>query len=92
MRRKPLTPATETAARAREAFRDLAPGASVTIELPDGTFWRREAYRAVGAAAHALWGSGAYRLRGGAGGITVTRLAVPLDGREKRLVAAMVSP
>lgn len=76
-RAKRLTPATGIAGEVRPLFRALAPGGSLTVVLAEGPFWRRESYRAVNSAAHAIFGAGGYRMEAARGSATVrvTRLA-----------------
>jgi hypothetical protein len=78
-----LTPARAVAAEARGILGPLAPGASATVTLAEGAFWRRESYRAVSGAANGLWGRGTYRLTSAAGAVavTVTRLVLTGDDR-----------
>ena len=76
-------PATGCSREARERLPSLAAGESLTIDLHDDPYWRRECYRAVNAAAHKTFGAGWYRLDGRIepGKVIVTRLRVPIIGR-----------
>ena len=68
-------------AEAREAIRNLQPGAGTIIKLPGTQPHNRMAYQRLNQAAYALWGAGTYQLKAGRGEVIVRRrLAAKLDG------------
>lgn len=101
---KRVTEASAVAREAKPLVQALLPGQSVTILLPESTFWRREGYRSVSGLANRLLGVGTYSLDGRSipGSVIVTlllqprkRLSMAIDDRRARreqFLAAEQSP